>query len=191
MKYERFEDLPVWRSAMDLAAGVFSLVEQSAFNGQGDLRDQLQRASLSISNNIAEGFERGTTQELLTFLYYARGSAGETRSMLLSCQRPQRFDRLKPEISRLLSLGESCSRQLRGWAESLQNSEIQGQRHLNEKARQQDQQARRAKAFIQKLDVAKRELEASLNAKRDEANAKVRAVGEPHPDNSGLSTTET
>jgi four helix bundle protein len=46
------------------------------------LRDQLERAALSVSNNIAEGFERGTTNELLAFLYIARGSAGEVRSMM-------------------------------------------------------------------------------------------------------------
>ena len=82
MTYDRFEDTPVWQAAADLAAAVFDWVEHPAFRGKGDLADQLQRAALSISNNIAEGFERGTTNELLQFLYYARGSAGEVRSML-------------------------------------------------------------------------------------------------------------
>lgn len=58
MTYSRFEDLPVWKAAIDLASRVFDLVEDPAFNRLGDLRDQLQRASLSVSNNIAEGFER-------------------------------------------------------------------------------------------------------------------------------------
>ena len=65
MTYERFEDLPVWKAAQDLGADVYALVEDRTFNRMGDLRDQLQRASLSISNNIAEGFERGSTAELL------------------------------------------------------------------------------------------------------------------------------
>ncbi len=82
MTYDRFEDTPVWQAAADLAAAVFDWVEHPVFRGKGDLADQLQRATLSISNNIAEGFERGTTNELLQFLYYARGSAGEVRSML-------------------------------------------------------------------------------------------------------------
>jgi four helix bundle protein len=156
MKYKRFEDLPVWQSAMDLASAVFELVENSLFSGQGDLRDQLQRASLSISNNIAEGFERGTTQELLTFLCYARGSAGETRSMLTFCERRRRYADLGPGIKRLLAISESCSRQLRAWADTLQNSEIKGQRHLSDKVRQQDQQQRRAKAFIARLDAMRK-----------------------------------
>jgi four helix bundle protein len=55
-----------------------------SFSQPGDLRDQLRRAALSVSNNIAEGFERGSTSELLAYLDIARGSAGEVRSMLHS-----------------------------------------------------------------------------------------------------------
>ncbi|HEX5435505.1 MAG TPA: four helix bundle protein, partial [Candidatus Angelobacter sp.] len=66
MKYERFEQLPVWNAAIGLARGVYGLTARSEFRGHGSLRDQLERAAVSISNNIAEGFERGTTQELLT-----------------------------------------------------------------------------------------------------------------------------
>jgi four helix bundle protein len=75
VKYIRFEELPVWQAGMELAEKVFRLTEHKAFNYKGDLRNQLQRAALSVCNNVAEGFERGTTQELLTFLYIARGSA--------------------------------------------------------------------------------------------------------------------
>ncbi len=82
MKYTRFEELPVWKSALQLAAHTYSLTAQPPFRGQYSLHDQLERAAVSVSNNIAEGFERGTTKELLTFLYIARGSAGEVRSML-------------------------------------------------------------------------------------------------------------
>jgi len=85
MRYERFEDLPVWKTAIDFALRVFKLVEDREFKGAGDLRDQIQRSSLSISQNVAEGFERGTTNELLYFLYIARGSAGESRSALRFC----------------------------------------------------------------------------------------------------------
>ncbi|HRZ16842.1 MAG TPA: four helix bundle protein, partial [Candidatus Hydrogenedentes bacterium] len=80
MKYARFEDLPVWKSALELARRVYALTRDRFFSQPGDLRDQLRRAALSVSNNIAEGFERGSTSELLAFLYIARGSAGEARS---------------------------------------------------------------------------------------------------------------
>ncbi len=71
MKYERFEELPVWKTAMQLAEGVYAMTRDPFFRQPGDLCDQLRRAALSISNNIAEGFERGTTAELLAFLYIA------------------------------------------------------------------------------------------------------------------------
>ena len=61
MKYQRFEDLPVWQLAADLAAKMFEWTQNPSFRAKGDLANQLQRATLSISNNIAEGFERGTT----------------------------------------------------------------------------------------------------------------------------------
>lgn len=139
MKYERFEQLPVWNDAMALAVQVYALTADESFKGQGSLRDQIERAVVSISNNIAEGFERGTTQELLTFLYIARGSAGEVRSMLLLLERMPKFSNLKSQIPNLKKLAESISRQLRGWADSLQNSEIKGQRYLTDKIRREQQ----------------------------------------------------
>ena len=136
MKYARFEDLPVWQSAIELATRIYPLTRDRAFSPPGDLRDQLRRAALSVSNNIAEGFERGSTAELLAYLYIARGSAGEVRSMLtLLSRRPWVAADLKARISDLKLLAESCSRQLRAWADSLQNSDIAGPRHLNDKSR--------------------------------------------------------
>lgn len=135
MKYERFEDLPVWKSAIELAERIYVLSGRPPLRRKWSLRDQLERAALSVSNNIAEGFERGTTQELLTFLYIARGSAGEVRSMLCFIERLPSFEDLKSEISNLKSDAEGVSRQLRAWADSLQNTEIKGQRYLTEKER--------------------------------------------------------
>lgn len=152
MKYERFEDLPVWQSAIDLAVGVYSLTKDPFFDQPGDLRGQLRRASLSVSNNIAEGFERGTTAELLAFLYISRGSAGETRSMLLFTERFAEAAHLKSQISDLKLLAESCSRQIRAWAESLQDTDIKGQRHLTQTTKEQYHAQRRADMFIRHID---------------------------------------
>lgn len=99
MKYTRFEELPVWKSAIKLAVSIYSITAGDSFKGQYSLRDQLERAAVSISNNIAEGFERGTTQELITFLYIARGAAGEVRSMLCLIEQLPPFGDLKSEIS--------------------------------------------------------------------------------------------
>ncbi len=133
--YQRFEELPVWRSAADLYDHTDEFITRAPPRLRPSFRDQLERAALSVSNNIAEGFERGTTNELLAFIYIARGSAGEVRSMLtLAGRRPWLAD-FKPEIANLTGLAESCSRQLRAWAEALQNSPIAGPRHLNDKTR--------------------------------------------------------
>ena len=152
MKYERFEDLPVWQAAIDLAVRVYELTRDKFFSQSGDLRSQLRRAALSVSNNIAEGFERGSTAELLMFLYIARGSAGEVRSMLLFSERFDRSADLKSKISELKSVAESCSRQIRAWANNLQNTDIKGQRHLNDDSRQQYQSKKSADAFMRKID---------------------------------------
>lgn len=151
MRYDRFEDLPVWQEAIRLADGIYDLTETHSKIFSYSLRDQLERASLSVSNNIAEGFERGTTNELLAYIYIARGSAGEVRSMLCFIERRPAFRNFKSQISNLKSLAESCSRQLRAWADHLQNSDIQGQRHLNEKTRQRYQTQKDISAFQQEL----------------------------------------
>ena len=151
MPYRRFEELPVWNSAIDLAVHVYNVTETTQFRRRRSLRDQLERAAVSVSNNIAEGFERGTTQELLTFLYIARGSAGEVRSMLCLFERLPAFVDLKSEISNLKSKAEAISRQLRGWANSLQNSEIKGQRYLNSRSRKQSHAAKEREEFLKEL----------------------------------------
>jgi four helix bundle protein len=150
MTYKRFEELPVWQEAIGLAEGTFEFTER-CWSGSRSLRDQLERAVISISNNIAEGFERGTTNELLAFLYIARGSAGEVRSMLCFIERRAAFSNLKSQISDLKSRSESCSRQLRAWADHLQNTDIQGQRHLNDATRHHYQARKDKIAFQQEL----------------------------------------
>ena len=143
MKYERFEDLPVWPAAIELADRVYALTRDRCLAQSGDLCNQLRRAALSVSNNIAEGFERGSTAELLAFLYIARGSAGEVRSMLHFADRLPEAGHLRSQASNLRSLAESCSRQIRGWADSLQNTEIKGQRHLDDRTRDRFEAIRR------------------------------------------------
>ena len=75
MGYRRFEELPVWNDALELAVRTSRLTATGSLEEFAGLRDQLERAVVSISNNVAEGFERGTNDELLTFLYIAKGSA--------------------------------------------------------------------------------------------------------------------
>jgi four helix bundle protein len=152
MKYRRFEELRVWRDAIELAIRTFALTSMTCFRGRSGTRNQLENAVVSISNNIAEGFERGTTNELLNFVYISRGSAGETRSMYCLIERLPEFRDLRSEISDLKSRAESISRQLRAWADSLQNSEIRGTRYLTDKSRRADQQRREREEFLKELE---------------------------------------
>lgn len=99
MTYQRFEDLPVWQEAIRLAEYIYDLTEHTKFKASHSLCDQIERAALSVSNNLAEGFERGTTNELLAFLYIARGSPGEVRSMLCFMERRPIFAYFKFEIA--------------------------------------------------------------------------------------------
>jgi four helix bundle protein len=151
MTYQRFEDLPVWQEAARLYEQADDFLESAPPRMRPSFQDQLERAVLSVSNNIAEGFERGTTNELLQFIYIARGSAGEIRSMLCLLQRRKWAGHLKSEISNLKSSAESCSRQLRAWADSLQNSEIRGQRHMNDRERRQFGEKQKAAACQKRL----------------------------------------
>ena len=151
MTYQQFEDLPVWREAMRLAHGVYDLTEDRRFKISFSLRDQIERSSMSASDNIAEGFARGTTNELLAFIYIARGSAGETRSKLCFMEKRPGLANFKSEISNLKFLAISCSKQLRAWADHLQNSDIKGQRHLSDHSRHELDQKKRAIAFNEEL----------------------------------------
>jgi four helix bundle protein len=150
--YKRFEELPVWQASVELALVTYAMTAHPAFRRQRSLRDQLERAALSVSNNIAEGFERGTNQELLTFLYIARGSAAETRSMSCVLERMPDFGNLKPEILGLKSSVESISRQLGAWIRTLRGSTMKGQRYVTEKTRLADQARQEREEFLRKLE---------------------------------------
>lgn len=151
MKYTRFENLPVWKDAARLFVEVCELTEDRATRRKGDWADQLERAALSISNNIAEGFELGTTDQLIRFLYIAKGSAGECRSMLTVAMAVPGMTHLKSQISNLRSKSESIARQLGGWLHKLQNTDIKGVRHLTDAGRAELEAQQRRDKFLVEL----------------------------------------
>lgn len=151
MKYTRFEELPVWKAAVDLARRIYDFTAVEALRRHPGLRDQLERAALSISNNIAEGFERGSTNELLAFLYIARGSAGEVRSMLYVLEGLSTFQDSKSQIANLKGRCEGISKQLYGWIEKLKNSDITGQRRWNDQARMRVAAEKGRRDFLDEL----------------------------------------
>ena len=146
-KYTKFEDLPVWQEAAHLYNRVLDLLEEPGVPLTAGFRNQLDRAALSVSNNIAEGFERVTTSELLSFLAIARGSSGEVRSMIAVVKdRP----RLKPHAQRLQeirTLAESCTKQLTSWGKSIEASPVQGKRHIATPDRIRREAADKARSF--------------------------------------------
>jgi four helix bundle protein len=135
-KYGHFEELPVWKEAARLYNRVLDLLEEPDLSFSSAFRSQLDRAALSISNNIAEGFERATTAELLSFLAIARGSGGEVRSMMTLVRDRPRLKCFAQSMQEIRALSESCVRQLTAWSLSIENSPVQGKRHLTTQAKE-------------------------------------------------------
>jgi four helix bundle protein len=111
-KINSFEEIVAWQKARELNADIYRITNENVlFTKDFGLRDQMRRASISISSNIAEGFERETTKEFIRFLYIAKASAGEFRSQLylaydLSYLKEADFESLSNKIndvSKLLS----------------------------------------------------------------------------------------
>jgi len=136
-KYTHFDELPVWQQAARLYNRVLDLMETSSALLTPGFRNQLDRAALSVSNNIAEGFDRVTTAELLSFLAIARGSASEVRSMIAVVQDRPQLRAIAPHLQEIRTLAESCARQLTAWVVSIEDSNVQGKRHLTGPVRQQ------------------------------------------------------
>lgn len=128
MRYSRFQDLPVWKDSVEVAADIFRFTLTPIFRGKGDLANQLQRAGLSISNNIAEGFERQTNRELLQFIYWAKGSAGECQSMCAVMRELEFLTGHAAAITHLEARLDEILRQLGAWAASQRSGGIHGSR---------------------------------------------------------------
>lgn len=105
---QTFEEIKVWQRARELSVEVYKTFFTIKDYG---FKDQIQRASVSVMNNIAEGFERKGNKELSRFLYISKGSCGEVRSMLqlaldLSYISKEDFSKLQflcTEISKMLA----------------------------------------------------------------------------------------
>lgn len=110
-------------------------------------RNQIDRAALSVSNNIAEGFDRVTVNELLCFLAIARGSAGEVRSMCLVVLKRRKTAPAADILKSIHDKAKDCVRQLSAWTRSLEESPVQGKRHLTPQARG----AKRQDAFASEM----------------------------------------
>ncbi len=86
-KVKEFEDFEIWKKSIDLAVVVYQLTMKEPLSKDYSLKDQIRRASTSVSNNIAEGFEYGNNKQFARFLRIAKGSLGEVRSQIVVLRR--------------------------------------------------------------------------------------------------------
>jgi four helix bundle protein len=124
MKVTMFEDLEVWKLARELYKYVFKITSNEPFCKDFRFRDQIRSSSSSVSDNIAEGFERGGNKEFIQFLSIAKGSCGETRN-----QSYRAFDSnyISQEILvELLKKTDIISRKTANLIKSLKSSEYKG-----------------------------------------------------------------
>ena len=114
MRIERFEDIVAWQRAREMTVLVYSVFSDSKDFG---FKDQIQRAAISVMNNIAEGFERKSNNEFKQFLYIAKGSCGEVRSMLYAAQDLHKIT--DDNFNNLFSVSMEISKILAGLIRSL------------------------------------------------------------------------
>jgi len=114
MKFDRFEDILAWQKSKELSKNIYVTFGDSIDFG---FRDQTLRASVSVMNNIAEGFERKSNTEFKHFLYISKGSCGEFRSMLTLASELQKID--EENYLKLFALSEEISKILSGLIKTL------------------------------------------------------------------------
>jgi len=128
----QFEDLLAWQKARLLVKEIYKAFRDCRDRG---FTDQIQRASVSVMSNIAEGFESGTRQEFLNYLYIAKGSAGEVRAQLYAaCD----IGYLNIETFKNLNgLAVECSKLIASFIKDLKSSQFAGTQYKKQKSKAQ------------------------------------------------------
>ena len=114
MGIEKFEDIIAWQKAKEMSILIYTTFKDSKDFG---FKDQIQRAAMSVMNNIAEGFERKTNKEFRQFLYITKGSCGEVRSMLYLVKELNTIS--ESTFNKIYSLSEEISKILSGLIKTL------------------------------------------------------------------------
>ena len=123
-RIRRFEDLDAWKIARLITREVYTLARKGDFARDFGLRNQVCRSAVSIMANIAEGFERDGDREFVNFLSIAKGSSGETRSLLYVALDQGYVS--QDEFDAVTSHLVECSRMISGLAKYLKQSELKG-----------------------------------------------------------------
>jgi four helix bundle protein len=119
MNYKSFEELPCWIKARELCQVIFQLINQGNFRKDFSLRDQIWRAAGSAMDNIAEGFDDGSTRELIRFLGYSQRSCSEVQSQLyraLDCKYIS-----QSQFDNAYELASECRKQIKGFRKYLRD----------------------------------------------------------------------
>ena len=128
MKYNTFEDLPIWQKARTLTKYVFDTTSIGPFTNDFRFRDQIRASSASVMDNIAEGFERSGNKEFIQFLYIAKGSCGETRSQ---AHRAIDFNYINQEtFDELIQKTTELSSEITLFIKYLKNSGMKGDKYI-------------------------------------------------------------
>jgi four helix bundle protein len=123
---KRFEELDCWKSAVSLDKEVYKLIKKSGAVFDYALMNQMLRSVGSVADNIAEGFERGGTKELIHYLFIAKGSCGELRSQF---HRAKERQIITDETFRIfLPLCSITSGQIMNFITYLKKTPIEGQK---------------------------------------------------------------
>ena len=122
--YRKYEDLEVWKLARELCKDIFTIIQETPLKNNWKLRDQIDGASGSIMDNIAEGFERGGTKEFIQFLGYSKGSCGETRSQIYRLYDRDYINEI--EKNELIEKTNTISKQINGFIGYLKTTNIKG-----------------------------------------------------------------
>jgi four helix bundle protein len=123
---ERFEDLEVWKLAIECANLIYKYTSTGKFSQDYVLRDQIRRAGVSIFSNIAEGFERDGNKELCNFLTIAKGSSGEARAQALFAHKLNYLS--DAEFTELSEKLIQTNRQLSGFRNYLLQTSLKGRK---------------------------------------------------------------
>jgi four helix bundle protein len=117
--YESFEELEVWKLAMDLCTEVYSITNQDTFSKDFGLKDQIRRSSVSVPSNIAEGHERDSKNQFIYFLTIAKGSCGELKTQLMIARNLRYID--ETIYLELANKSTKIGKQLGGFINYLKN----------------------------------------------------------------------
>ncbi len=117
--YKKFEDLPCWQKTKELCNTVFKLINKVKFKRDIALKDQIWKAAGSTMDNIAEGFDDGSTREFIRFLGYSQRSCSEVQSQLYRAVDCGYID--QSEFKIVYNLAGECRKQIKGFRKYLRN----------------------------------------------------------------------